>query len=43
MYVGIYDDCKVYLALFVDDGIIAAKSMDVIEKIISEISKEFLR
>lgn len=41
VFVSTYDDCKVYLALFVDDGIIAAKSADVIEKIISELSKEF--
>ena len=41
VYVGTYGDCKVYLALFVDDGIIAAKSTDVIEKIISGLSKEF--
>lgn len=41
VYVGTYDGCKVYLALFVDDGIIAAKSANVITKIISELSKEF--
>ena len=34
IFYGIYDGYEVYLALFVDDGLVAAKSLKVIDSII---------
>lgn len=41
VFYGIYDGYEVYLALFVDDGIVAAKSLKVIDSIIGELRKAF--
>lgn len=41
VFCGVYSDCKVYLALFVDDGIIASKSPKVIADIVNTLREEF--
>ena len=41
VYTGQYEGSKVYLALFVDDGLIACKNKKVLEEITSLLSQEF--
>lgn len=41
IFVGSVDECTVYLALFVDDGLIAAKSQAVLESVIEHLSNAF--
>ncbi|KAG5895390.1 hypothetical protein JTB14_018745 [Gonioctena quinquepunctata] len=40
-FVGDIDGFKIYLALYVDDGLILTKSKSVIEKILSNLSENF--
>lgn len=41
VFYGIYGGYEVYLALFVDDGIVASKSSRVIDNIVRSLSEEF--
>lgn len=41
VFVGKLNKVKVYLALFVDDGLLAATSMDILQTISSELDKTF--
>ena len=41
MFVGEFEGHKIYLALFVDDGLLACRSSQVIKTILSELSKEY--
>lgn len=41
IYVGHYEGLSVYLALFVDDGLIACKSGQILERITTMLSNEF--
>lgn len=41
VFYGVIKNCKVYLALFVDDGIIASKSSKVIAEIVNTLSEAF--
>lgn len=41
VFFGNYKGCQVYLALFVDDGVIAAKSKEVLQSIVNSLNKVF--
>ena len=41
IYVGEHSGCRVFLALFVDDGLLACKSSDVLRTILADFSKEY--
>ena len=41
IYVGEHSGCRVFLALFVDDGLLACKSSDVLRAILADWSKEY--
>ena len=41
IFVGKFEGYKIYLALFVDDGLLACKSFEIIKNILVELSNEF--
>lgn len=41
VYTGLFKNCKVYLALYVDDGLLLCRDRDVLNELVNVLKKEF--